>query len=469
MALLEAERPFAGGLAARARTALRPRVSPELATLLVCLPILFVHVEYQPGIELGLGSASASIVLSDLAVLAVALAALRTGLHAGFGGLRAGLPVWLAGGALLALIGIATLHPLASGRDYPFAEHLVTGLKWAEYAALAPAVALLVRRREDVVALVSVVVGWSVAATFWALLQFSGLVTAFGLEPVLDRVPSFVGFEDFALLSAAAVCGSLVALARGAATPFERAVAWTGGISGGLGVVLSGAIAGVLGLGLAAAGILALVVVRRELRPARALALAGVVVAIAGGTSLMRAGDLGQFFEFVGLERRSAADAGDVQSYSQRTVLAYVGLKIFLDHPLLGVGWQGSLDADGYGPQLAAARARFPDEPDLTFPSPEHPWGVHNAYVQALSDLGLPGLALLAALLAGALAVGTRAALRAGGRAADAAFVATAWLLLVAGLLNATGLVAGIPLDAMLWLSAGLAAAAAAEVRRASA
>ena len=158
-----------------------------------------------------------------------------------------------------------------------------------------------------------------------------------------------------------------------------------------------------------------------------------------------------------------------MQSYSQRTVLAYIGLQIFLDHPLLGVGWQGSLDEDGYGPQLAAARARFPDEPNRTFPSPNHPWGVHTAYIQALSDLGLPGLALLAALLAGALAIGVRAALRAAGQAADAAFVATAWLLLVAGLLNATGLVAGIPLEAMMWLSAGLAVAAAAEVRRVAA
>ena len=49
-----------------------------------------------------------------------------------------------------------------------------------------------------------------------------------------------------------------------------------------------------------------------------------------------------------------------MQSYSQRTLLAYIGLEIFLDHPLLGVGWQGSLDEAGYGPQLAAAHAPLP-------------------------------------------------------------------------------------------------------------
>ena len=194
---------------------------------------------------------------------------------------------------------------------------------------------------------------------------------------MLQRVPSFVGFEDFALLSGAAVCVSLVALLRGASGRVERSVAWVGSVSGGLGIVLSGAIAGVLGLGLAAAGISLVALRRRELAPRRALAIAGVVLAVAAGSALMRAGDIGSFFRFLGVEQRQQAEAGEVQSYSQRTLLAYIGLKIFLDHPLLGVGWQGSLDEAGYGPQLAAARARFPDEPLLAFPSPRHA-GVHN-------------------------------------------------------------------------------------------
>lgn len=439
--------------------------SPGLAVLLAAFPILFLHGNYQPGFDVSLGSTSASVTLADIAVLAVVVAAVATGRREGFTRLHAGIAVWVVGAAFLALVGVSTLTPLASSRDYPFADHLVTALKYAEYGALAPALALLVRSRRDAQALFVVVAAWSVVATFWGLLQFGGAVTAFGLEPVLQRVPSFVGFEDFALLSGAAVCVSLVALLRGASGWVEQSVAWVGGVSGGLGVVLSGAIAGVLGLGLAAAGIGLVALRRRELAPRRAVAIAGVVLVVGFGTALMRAGDIGSFFRFLGVEQSQQADAGEVQSYSQRTLLAYIGLKIFLDHPLLGVGWQGSLDEAGYGPQLTAARARFPDEPLLAFPSPRHPWGVHNAYLQALSDMGIGGLVLLAAVLLTALWLAARAALR----ASETGLVALAWTLLVAGLANATGLVAGIPLVALLWIAAGFAAASAAEVSRAPA
>ncbi len=48
---------------------------------------------------------------------------------------------------------------------------------------------------------------------------------------------------------------------------------------------------------------------------------------------------------------------------------------------------------------LAAARRRF-NQPAEAFPSPAHRWGVQNAYVQSLADLGILGLvAFLAALL----------------------------------------------------------------------
>ena len=47
----------------------------------------------------------------------------------------------------------------------------------------------------------------------------------------------------------------------------------------------------------------------------------------------------------------------DIQSYRQRTLLAYIGGRIFLDHPLLGVGWQGSADEYAYRPYLADAQA----------------------------------------------------------------------------------------------------------------
>lgn len=409
-----------------------------MLVLLAALPLLFLHVEFQPTLTLG----STTIALSDLAVLAVAAAAWPVLRREGLGTLRRGLPVWIASAIWLALIFLGTLYGLARFDAYPFGSHLVTALKYAEYALLAPAAALLVRTARDLRAVLVVVAAWSVAALLWALAQFSGLITAFGLEPVLQRVPSFLGFEDFALLGAAAVAGALVT--RGA-------LAWTLAVAGAADLVLSGALAGVLGLWLGGAGVALVLLRERRLTLPRAAAIAAALAVTLAGALTMRSGDINSFFRFLGAEPRKTADEGDVQSYDQRVVLGYIGLEIFLDEPLLGVGWQGSKDEYGYGPQLAEAQQRFPREPELTFPSPEHPWGVHNAYVQALSDLGAPGLLALLGLLATAALVAAR----------RGATLALAWLLVCAGISNGRGLVAGVPLDALLWLSVGLAAAEA--------
>lgn len=409
-----------------------------MLVLLAALPLLFLHVEFQPTLTAG----SATIALSDLAVLAVAAAAFPTLRREGLSSLRRGLPVWIAGAIWLALILGGTLYGLARFDPYPFGSHLLTALKYTEYALLAPAAALLVRTSRDVRAILVVLAAWAVCALLWGLAQFFGLITAFGLDPVLQRVPSFLGFEDFALLGAAAVAGALVT---------DGVLAWTLAAAGGADLVLSGALAGVLGLWLGGAGIALLLLQVRRLTPRRAAAIAAALAVTFVGASLMRSGDINSFFRFLGVEQRKAADEGDVQSYDQRVVLGYIGFEIFLDEPLLGVGWQGSKDEYGYGPQLAEAHRRFPREPELTFPSPEHPWGVHNAYLQALSDLGVPGLLALLGLLATAALLAAR----------RGATLALAWVLVCAGISNGRGLVAGVPLDALLWLSVGLAAAEA--------
>jgi hypothetical protein len=171
---------------------------------------------------------------------------------------------------------------------------------------------------------------------------------------------------------------------------------------------------------------------------------------ITAGTALMRGEALTRFAEFVGI-RDENGDTG-VESYAQRTLLAYIGAKIWLDHPVVGVGWQASDDEFAYGPHLADARKRFPDEPAEAFPSPERPWGVQNAYVQTLADLGLVGLAVLAALGWAAVAAG-----RAGARASPLALVGLLWLLVAAGIWIGVGLVPGIPLAALTWIGLGLA------------
>ena len=97
---------------------------------------------------------------------------------------------------------------------------------------------------------------------------------------------------------------------------------------------------------------------------------------------------------------------------------------MWLDHPIVGAGWQVSLEPSGFRPYLAAAHRRFPNEPPEAFPSDEHRWGVQNGVIQTLSDLGLVGLVLLV----GAIVAGARIAWRTaprGGDDADAGAVAS--------------------------------------------
>jgi O-antigen ligase len=110
-----------------------------------------------------------------------------------------------------------------------------------------------------------------------------------------------------------------------------------------------------------------------------------------------------------------------------------------------------------YGPLLPALHREFPNTPPQAFPSPQHPYGVQNAYVQALSDLGVVGLVLFLGALLTPLTLGGARLLR--GSPDVSALVPVSWLLVTMGVLTAIGLVAGIPLDAMLWIAAGLCAA----------
>src|SRR5579885_494746 len=61
-----------------------------VAILALALPILFLHVDYQPGFSVGFGSTSATVDLSDIAVWLVALTALVVALRDGLAPLRAG-------------------------------------------------------------------------------------------------------------------------------------------------------------------------------------------------------------------------------------------------------------------------------------------------------------------------------------------------------------------------------------------
>jgi O-Antigen ligase len=431
----------------------------ESVLLGLALPLVFLHVDFQPEVTITLGGVSGSADLSDFAIFAVAAAGLVAGLRLGFQPLRSGARVWVASAALLALIGAATFYPLLGSDPYDWRSHLPTAVKFAEYALLAIALPLIVRRRSGAHALLATVGAWSVAATTVGLVQFLGwrILEAY---PAGRRQPSFLGHHDFAGLSGATLSVALVVIAL-PEWRIERRIAIASGVAGALGLVLSGSTAGALGLA-AATVAAALVAWRRVGLPARrALALAGIAGAVVGGVLLQRSGDFDQLLRSLGI--RHKRESGGVQTYVQRALLAYIGWRIFLDHPGIGAGWQASVKEPAtYQPHLADAHREFPDAPAIAFPSPAHPWGVQDAYVQALADLGIVGLVFLLGVFAAGLWTAGRAALRAPPETAALATVAGAWLLVAMGVWSAIGLVAGLPLDGLTWLALGLAAATAA-------
>jgi O-antigen ligase len=423
--------------------------SPGAWVLALAFPIVLVHIDFQPGWDTTVGSTHAHIVLSDLAVLACLVAAVAAAARDGLGRLRAGVPAWIAIGAFVAWVCAATIYPLRGSDPYPWHQHVVTTGKYVEYALLAPAVVLLVRRAEDFALFLVSVAASSVVASSFAVLQFFGWGIAGGW-PAGYRQPSFLGHHDFASLSGFALAIALAAIAL-PAWRVDRRLAAAAGVSGALGLLLSGSLAGAFGL--VAAGVVCAVVARRSAR--RAAAILVLSVGVLGGVVLFRGGDVKSFLHFVGIGQRQQQLG--VESYVQRTMLVYFGWRVFLDHPVLGAGWQATGDEYVYRPLLPRLHREFPNTPEPAFPSPQHPYGVQNAYVQALSDLGAVGLVLFLGALLTPLALGAARLVR--GPPEPSGLLPVSWLLVTIGVLTAIGLVAGIPLDAMLWIAAGLCAA----------
>ena len=427
--------------------------------LAVSIPAIFLHVDYQPSVDVALSRTTLSVTLSDVALLCVAVAAIVAARRWGLAALRPGRWAWVIGVAFLGLILIQTVGR-AGTEGYPFADHLVTAAKFAEYAVLAPAVPLLVRSRRDLELVLWVLVGWLVIAASVAVAQLAGADVFDAWKP-WGRQPSFIGHHDLAALAAVGLCLAVAAILLRAAWPRPHRLALVAGIAGWIGMTLSGTVVGALGLsaGVVAAAVLAR---RRVIVDGRQLArLAAVVVSVVAGVVLLRGGDLDQFLRFVGVKTSERETTENVQSYSQRSVLAYIGLRIVRDHPVLGVGWQASGDEIGYGPYVDDARRRFPDVADEAFPEPGREWGVQNAYIQAAADLGVAGLVLWVALLASPLVIAWRAGRAALEERLGVAVAVAALSVTVAGIWVAQGLVAGAPLGAVTWLALGLAVWAA--------
>ena len=436
--------PAGGALAGR-------RITGGATILAASITVLFLHATYQPTMSVALGSTSVDITLADLAIAAVVGAAALRVFREGLVLLRPAAVPLIALGVFLAIVVLSCFVPVLRDDQYGLTVHLVSAAKFCWYALLAPATVVLVDGSRGGIVL-RALVSWSVVATAWAVLQFAGFVDEFEGRRPGQREPSFVGIHDFAALSGAALMVGLLGLALRRES-FGRGWTIAAVLGGAFGVVLSGAMTGVVGVWLAVCATLVLVARHGGVRLRHLVAVAGIVLAVTLATAAMRATTLERFAEFLGLRERTEQTAG-IESYGHRTLLAYIGVRIFLDHPIIGTGWQASSEEFAFTPYLDDARRRFPDEPDEAFPSTTHRWGVQNAYVQALADLGLVGFTSLLVAVGAALVIGVRRS-----RATPLALVGVAWMLVAAGVWLGIGLVAGLPLAALTWIGFGLATA----------
>jgi O-antigen ligase len=434
-------------------------VSPGALVLAAAIPILFLHVAYQPGFGVRFGSTTVNAYLSDFAVLAVVVAAVVYGIRRGFEPLARGRLLWIASLLFFAWVVVEVVYGHVHSAAYPWHTHGVTAAKFAEYALLAPAVPLLVRTAADFIAPLWSLVLWSAVATTAGIAQFFG-ADIFLAGTVGRRQASFLSSADFAALSGAALMVGIAAIAV-PRLRLGRALGLTALATGVLGMIVAGAIASVLGLATALVALGVVLLVRRELEPRRVAAVAAAGAIVLLGAVAIRGSDLDAFARFLGASpgKQQAAPA-KIQTYAHRTLLVWLGLEIWKDHPLLGVGWEGSAEPASFEPYIPAAHRRFPDESPLAFPSAKNRYGVQNVWIEALADLGVIGLALWGAVFAAAAWTAARAATAAG---SATALVSLLWTALLVWLWTAQGFVAGIPLDALTWLAFGFAATRPAE------
>ncbi len=406
------------------------------------LPLIFLHRRYQVHASVG----PVDIFGSDLAIAAVILAALVAARLFGAGPLARTRALWMAAGAMLALFVVSCFWtPLERT-----STHLLSAGKIVEYALLAPALVLLLRSHAHVDRFLAAFVAWSVAASGWGVLQFLGVVSEFEGKRPGQREVSFLGSHDFGAFSGAALAIGFA----GFALATRRRLALVAIVAGSIGVVLSASVFVYAGVVLAAVTATAIGVRAGTLDARRVLSLAAIVVTIGGGVFALRVSDVTDFFSFLG-DSTTSASHDAVQTGSQRTMLAYIGLRIWQDHPFLGAGFGRS--TDGYGPYLAAAKRKFPNEPLQAYPSPERRWGVQNFWVQLLADVGIVGFLLTV----GTFAIALGLALRAPPGVTFFGVAAAGWILVAIGSWNAFGIIAGIPMMALMWLGFGLAATTA--------
>jgi O-antigen ligase len=323
-------------------------------------------------------------------------------------------------------------------------------LKLLEYFAFGVAITLAMS--EQVVVRTIIIV----------LIAYAAIAGTIGVAEILRdhqlgaRTDSLMGADPLGLLGAAVITVAIAAPGRIGSTTIRR-VAVTSGL---LCLLVSGSLSAIVGLGLAT-----LVALVRGLEPfkrlSRATAAVLTVVAICiGGTFIaVRWNDIRAATTQVGGSPAHVVAGG---SFTQRLMFADFGLRIWIDHPILGVGFQQSGRLSNWGPYFASVRADFPSLPSTYFPAiPGISFGLpdnntelnlHNAYSQMLAETGLVGLALFALAFFGA----TRSSFRRLSTS-EIARAGSLLVIVVLGALTRNELYGGLPETAILVIGLALA------------
>jgi len=423
-------------------TAWREARDPTYALFLLTVAVTLIRAPNQPSVAVSAGGTTLSITPADVLLL-VLLVVVAVQIARGLRPARASAIVLVAAGCFG---GWLLLSAIPNG-----ATAFVAAGKLVEVGVLTLAAAVLVDRPERLNALLLVILAMVVAA--------AGIATIGGLQDPGRRQESFLGEHSLALVSTYALVLALVAIVGGRAG-FGRLVI-VAGVFGSAGIVFGASFSGLLGLYMVAVATLGIAWTRSTLTLRRAAALILLCAGITGGALMLRTDNLGFLRDWFG-STQTAQPGSTAGSWSSRLIYAYVGGRIFLDHPVLGTGWYGELPPKEYAQYLPDAHARFPDQPPNYFPQADATYIPQQTFDQVLYELGLVGAALLLALGVVTLRAAVRARRRWPLSAAEdlVAYVPITWLLAAVGGLAGTALFGGTPLAALFWLAVGLAPAA---------
>jgi O-antigen ligase/polysaccharide polymerase Wzy-like membrane protein len=407
-----------------------------LATVGLCL----FRAADLPSLDVSRGGTQVSIGPADLALLVTAALAARQLWN------RRTVPSpWLLGAtAAFALLIVVSAIPNG-------ADALSAAGKLALLSVLALGAAAFVDTRARFAALATFLVSFCVVATAWGAIEF-----------VIDggkRQGSFMGEHDLAALATMVLVFGLAHVFGSVRRPPTVALVGIG--VGTIGIVLGASLASVLGLYIGAAAMVGLALGRRDLRRRAVVATLVICTAVTAGTYGVRSADLGFLRAWFGPPPETPGQYA--ASWSQRLIFVYIGGRVFLDHPVLGTGWEGELPPSDYAQYLPDARRRYSDQPAHYFPQEDETFIPQQTYDQVLYQLGLVGAALFLVLAALAIrgSVIAGRGLRAGERWAEQAFVPVAWLSAMGGAIAGAALFGGSPLAALFWLTLGVVAAAA--------